>query len=183
MSALTSLAHWAVPEVRGTVSPWSNLSPPVGPAVFIVLTSILCIVLVGVAWDVYRTQRNYRRRKEAEAAAAMLWHKPPPLLPPTAPSPYKSRQNGSAGGGTGSPAKQPLLKSEPTSPVHVAPPVVPGQNGQIQQNGGKQIRFQGELRRDRTRRYAALAPGVVPPHRATGWGCRGLLWVAADQRR
>lgn len=121
--------------------------------VFIVLTSIFVVVLLGVGYDLYRTQRNYRRRKEAEQAASMLWHKPPPLLPPTAPSPYKARQQGQQNGSAG----KPLLKSEassgslggslggplggPTSPVHVNPPQVPNNN---QQNGGKQIRFQGE---------------------------------------
>lgn len=99
------------------------------------LTSIFAIVMLGVAWDVYRTQRNYRRRKEAEQAASMLWHKPPPLLPPTAPSPYKARQqNGS----------KPAVK-EPAMGVHVAPPMVPPQHPQHQQNG-RQIRFQGESR-------------------------------------
>lgn len=120
-----------------------------GKIVFLVLVSIFFLTMIGVAYDLYRTQRNYRRRKEAEQAAAMLWHKPPPLLPPTAPSPYKARQQHQNGGAT-----KPLLKSEPTSPVHVAPPVAP--NGNLQQNGGKQIRFQ-EDRTDRELQWEPLS--------------------------
>ncbi|XP_034249744.1 contactin-associated protein-like 2 isoform X2 [Thrips palmi] len=124
----------------------STVEEGFGKIAFIVLTSIFALVMLGVAWDVYRTQRNYRRRKEAEEAAAMLWHKPPPLLPPTAPSPYKARQQQQQQNGS---ASKPLLKGEPPSAVHVAPPVVPQQNG-------RQIRFQ-EDRTDRELQWEPLS--------------------------
>ena len=99
------------------------------PVIFIVLSSIFSFVVICVIWDVYRTNRNYRRRKEAEQEAELLWHKGPPMMYPEPPKANPKADK--------PPAARPTSK-----PVTV--PAVPAAAPAPQQNGGKQIRFQGQ---------------------------------------
>lgn len=97
-----------------------------GRVLFIIATSLFCIVILGTLYHVYRNHLQWKKRKEQETAAAILWHNgqqiPPgyqdPVLTPSIKVvrsrsvPQQDENNkGVIGNGT---EFKPLLKKIPT---------------------------------------------------------------------
>ncbi|XP_054286354.1 axotactin-like isoform X2 [Macrosteles quadrilineatus] len=74
-------------DYKSTYSDISTEENETGKILFIIATSLFCIVILGTLWHVWSNHRQWKKRRERRTAQAIKWHNGQQLTPGTAPLP------------------------------------------------------------------------------------------------